>query len=125
MASEINLQIRGTLKNPSTGTGLIDEFKPATLVRTQNVQSAFNVIVTTTVAEADVTLTGIATNGYCFLKNLDATDSIKFGPKDTTMKLLGTLKSGDIAAFPLGAAVTLRVVATANTPKLSVTAWND
>lgn len=124
MANEISGSIAFSLKNPSNGTGLLDEFKPSTLQRTQNVQAAFTAIVTTG-AEADVALTGIATNGYTFLKNLDATNSINFGPKDGTMKLLGTLKPGDIACFPMGAAVILRVAAVAGTPKLLVQAWND
>lgn len=80
-------------------------------------------IVELAVAEEDISF-GDITPLWVFIKNLDATDNIKFGPKDTTMKLLGQLGPGEWCIIPLAAGVTLRMCASANTPLAQIVGFD-
>jgi hypothetical protein len=64
-------------------------------------------------AEEDIALGDITTLGWCKIKNLDATNFIRIGPKSTVMIPFAKLLPGEFATFPLDPAVTLRGIADA------------
>ncbi|MGE0605552.1 MAG: hypothetical protein AB7O62_00395 [Pirellulales bacterium] len=65
-------------------------------------------VVSVGTSEEDLDVGDVATEGWLFLKNLDASNFITFGPKDTTMTAFGKLKAGESCCFRLLPGVTLR-----------------
>lgn len=119
MANEIQITVKGTLKNAD----LLDEFNPGTQRYDQTTQDAAGDVIAAAVTEASLTIP-ITTPGYIFLRNLDETDSILIGPLLVTLVPFIKLGPGQVACFPLDAAVTLRFKSSANTPKLQWKCWS-
>lgn len=114
MANEITLTISGNLKNPAgTTVGLIDEFNYGTKLLTQTTAIMFKRVVTCTTSDTVLTLTGITTPGLVHLYNLDATNTVDWGPTSGgAIVKLGTLKpQGAPAIFNAYGSVTLRTQA--------------
>lgn len=83
-------------------------------------------IITTSTSDTAFAFANITTEGWLVLYNLDATDSIDWGP-DSGGSIVdcGTLEAGEWAAFRMKAGATMRHQATANTPKLLVLLFED
>lgn len=91
----------------------------------QDTQGAHAPVVIVGTSEEDLDLGDIATNGWILLRNLDGTNFVKFGPKDTTMTEFGRLEAGEIALFRLAPGVTLRWVADTAACRVQVLAIED
>ncbi len=62
-------------------------------------------------SEEDVTFS-VTTHGWFMMRNLDATNYVQWGPKDTTMKAMGRMEAGEPAGpFRVEPGITLRMVA--------------
>lgn len=121
MADEISIRISTTLQNGQ----LADRFDSGSLTFDQLTQRASIDVVSVGTSEEDYTLpTDMTTPGYIMLRNLDTTNYVQYGPKDTTMKVLGRLDAGAVALFKLdSASVTLRWVANTAACLVEIHVW--
>jgi hypothetical protein len=72
--------------------------------------------VVTSTSEATIDTTSLVNEGWCFMKNIDDTDGIEYGPDSTGMVSFGLLGPGEEALFKLKPGVVMKVKATANSP---------
>jgi hypothetical protein len=69
-------------------------------------------VVSIGTSEEDLPVGDVGTNGYAFLKNLDPTNYVKWGPKSGgAMVEMGRLKPGEAAWFRVAPGVTIRAIA--------------
>ena len=62
-------------------------------------------------SEEDVTFS-VTTHGFLLMRNLDATNFVQYGAKDTTMKTMARMKAGEPAGpFRVEPGITLRMKA--------------
>lgn len=122
MADEIQLSARIThSKAPKIGWSPSSTFKAD--------QTGTGVHVATLsigTSEEDVDFSTIfpdlTTEGICVIENLDSTNFVQWGAKDTTMKTIGRIKASDFPAiFRYEPAVVLRMKA--DTAACVVTIW--
>ena len=72
-------------------------------------------------AEEDVAFTDVGTLGWVWMKNLDATNYITFGPKSAgSMVVFGRLKPGESIVMRLEPGITLRMLANTAACKLQI-----
>jgi len=83
--------------------------------------------VTTAEADLDTSAAGITTYGYLYLRNLDPTNYVSFGPKNATpaMQAFAKLKKNEFAFFRLDPATVLRWIANTATCNVLVKLYND
>jgi uncharacterized protein YjdB len=68
--------------------------------------------LTITTSEADISVPGLATPGWCVIQNLDATNYFTIGPKSGgAMVALAKVLPGEFACFRLAGSVVLRAIA--------------
>lgn len=68
----------------------------------------------------------VATNGYLFIKNVDPTNYVTFGPESTgAMVVVGKLKPGEWAWFRVAPTVVMRAKADTADVKLDVSLYED
>ena len=61
-------------------------------------------------SEEAITFTDVGTLGWCWIKNLDSTNFVKWGPENAgAMVVVGKLKAGESCVFRLMTGVTLRM----------------
>lgn len=78
---------------------------------TQTGNGAFSGVLSIGTSEELITFTDITTEGWCFMRNLDATNFVEWGADDTTMKKIGQMSPGEPALFRLSAGVGLKLKA--------------
>ena len=124
MANEITVQLTTTLANPSTVTagGLKDTFASGAMKANQTTAGMFAAVVATSTSEAAFPSSGLGTNGYMILQNLDSTNDIDWGPSSGgSMVTAGTLKaSGPPQIIYCKSTASFRHKAAAGTPKLLI-----
>lgn len=124
MANEITIQLTTTLANPSTVTagGLKDTFTSGSMRANQTTAGMFTAVVATSTTEAAFPSSGLGTNGYMVLQNLDATNDIDWGPASGgSMVAAGTLKAGGPPQMVYcKSTASFRHKASAGTPKLLI-----
>jgi len=76
-------------------------------------------VVSLTTAESDVSF-GAITPGFTGMLNLSTANTVQFGPKDTTMTLLGQLSPQAFCLFEMSTAATLRMRTTASTAVVQI-----
>jgi hypothetical protein len=125
MADEFRLTITGTLTNGDfndtlpAGSYSIDQ---AAIGRGGSVQT-----IGTTVGGDIVVFGDVATAGYLYLKNLDDTNFVEYGP-DTggdAMQAMGKLKPGEPAILRMSPGVVLYAKADTDDVKLDVRLYAD
>ena len=126
MANEITFNPSFLIANGS----LRETFTPGSLLITQTtigVGGHAQSIGTDAAENLDVG--DVATNGYCILRNLDATNYVNWGPDDGgssgAMVTCGKLKPGEVAIFRLAPGVTLMAQANVAAVKLYVRVYED
>lgn len=68
----------------------------------------------------------VATLGYCYLRNLDATNAVEYGPDSGgAMISFGKLKAGEVAILRLTPGITVRAQAENSAVKLDVRVFED
>ena len=89
-----------------------ESFAPAQLKVDQTGIGAHASVVTVgSVAEDDILIGDITTEGWLFLENLDPVNFVTYGPNDTTMTAFGRIEAGEFACLRLEPGVTLRAQA--------------
>ncbi len=108
MANELRFDLSGSLTNGN----LSGNFR-ATFNADQTTAGWMQFQRTVTqAAEIDITFADITTNGWLFIRNLDATNYVKWGPKSGTMVEMGRIYPGKTAGpFFVAPGVVLRMVA--------------
>lgn len=108
MADEISVTITAELSND----GLERFFDGSGLTFTQAAKGAIHICqnIGFAASEAIVT-TEIGTLGWCFLKNLDDTNYVKYGPDSGGMVNFAKIQPGEIAAFRLYPGITFHAQA--------------
>lgn len=77
-------------------------------------------------AEEDLVTTDISMLGWCYLKNLDSTNYVTYGPKSGGVMVgFGRLKAGEEAWFRLEPGVTLRWQANTAAVKVKVRVYEN
>lgn len=117
MATSLRLTLSAIVNN---GT-YKDQFKPDALEVTLAAVGARKGVQTIGTSAETVTTGDVATLGWCFLQNLDATNFITYGPDSTGQVDFGRLKAGEWAAFRLEPGITLK--ATADTAACKMAVW--
>lgn len=109
MANEIKQAMQLSCTNGSFSTAA----PQLSLSINQSAVGALQGVTAVTTSEADLSLTGLTTPGWVWMRNLDATNYVKVGPKSGgVMVECIRLKPGEAAMFRLGpSGVTLRWVA--------------
>ena len=103
MANEIKVTASATNSN------FTDDWRPASLTDSQTTKGASGgVVLVGFAAEEDLTLGDVSSPGWFMLRNLDDTNFVTWGAKDTTMKAVGKLEAGEFAILKLDPAVTIR-----------------
>lgn len=119
MANEITTQIKTSLVNPTSSTTaalLRAVFDEGIFKLTQTTQAVFIDTVTVGTSEQDIALPAnskftAALQGIFCAVNLDATNFVKLGPKDTTMKEMIRLYPRYPIQIPIAPSVVLRWIA--------------
>lgn len=122
MANEITLNARFKLINGNLKPGeviisnlQVDQAAAEVSMFTQNIGTS----------EEDVSFTGVTTLGWLLMRNLDGTNYVQWGAKDTTMKTAGRLEAGEFAFFRVEPGITLRMVANTAACDVVFYMWGD
>lgn len=112
MANEITVQQALQVSNGS----LVDRMPLETDLVTQNTSGPVILSkvesIPTTAGGTVISTTGITTLGWLYLKNLDTTNFVKYGPTSAGAIVdFGTLKPGEQALLRLTAGIVLRIIA--------------
>ena len=128
MASEITININNTLANPpsaSIGTQLKDSFSPGSIKFNQATQLKFEEAITCTTSDTAITFTGVTTQGWCMLLNLDATNYVTVGPNNAgAIASFIRLVPGGMACFQLDPSAGFRIQANTASCKDQIKVWN-
>ncbi len=69
-------------------------------------------VVNVGTSEEDVSVGDVTTLGWCFVRNLDTTNYVTWGPKSSgSMVAVGRIEAGEVICFRLEPGVTLRWIA--------------
>lgn len=122
MADEIQYRFSGSVEN--------GEFKETLPTQSTKVdQTAIGRAGTVQeigIVEEVVTIAEITTLGWCFLKNLDTTNFVSWGPESAlALVKIGRLEAGEIAWFRLEPGIILRAQANTAAVELQVIVFED
>lgn len=107
MADELQINLNVRIQNDP----LFDLIQESFSLTMSAIELASGIQVVGTSAEAVVT-TDVSTLGWCYMKNLDSTNFVEYGPDDGgTMKDFGMMKPGEPALFRLTPGITMKVKA--------------
>ena len=106
----------GTISITGQVQGVYDNDKllwqPGTISVVQSGQGRNAAIVSIGTSEEDISVGDVTTLGYCFMRNLDAANFVKYGPKSSGVMIpFGKLKATEYAIFRLMTGVTIRAIA--------------
>tara|TARA_B100000029_G_scaffold277293_1_gene271755 strand:- start:3537 stop:3905 length:369 start_codon:yes stop_codon:yes gene_type:complete len=83
-------------------------------------------VVSVGTSEEDVTTGDLSTLGWCFMRNLDATNYVTYGPKSSgSMVGMGRIEAGEVHAFRLEPGITLRWAANTATCLVDLRIYED
>jgi hypothetical protein len=120
-------ELRVTMATRLDSGNLKDQIRSETLVIDQATAALISKVVAVTTSETDLDTTGITTLGWAYLKNLDATNYVQYGPKNVSnaMQAFGRLEAGEAALFRLEPGITLRWIANTATCNVLVKVYAD
>lgn len=121
MANELTVSVSASLVNGNHRAS----FAPGAIQVTQAAQGMHGPVVSVGTSEEDLAVGDVGTLGWLFLRNLDPTNFVTYGPKDTTMKAFGRLEPGEIACLRLEPGITLRWQADTAACKVQVMLLED
>lgn len=112
MANEITTQFQATVKNTNYVQTVQADVSSIQKMFDQATVGCHGSIVSVGTSEEDMPVGDVGTNGFLFIKNLDATNFVKYGPKSGgSMIEFGRLKKTEWTWLRLAPGVTLRWVA--------------
>ena len=123
MADEIKFTIEGEVTN-----GAYKEVLSRTRYEfDQDAIGDYSAVVSVGTSEEDLGVADVTVNGWLYLKNLDTTNYVTWGPKSAgAMVAMGRLEPGEFALFRMApSSVTLRWVANSAAVKVKAILWQD
>jgi hypothetical protein len=130
MANEISIALTASLTNPSTQSGSTPQLKDTQLLSavtfTQTTQLLFSEAITCTTADTAITFTGVTTQGWCILQNLDGTNYCTVGPGNAgaIVNFMRLVPNGGRAVFQLDPSCSFRIQANTASCKVRITVYN-
>ena len=122
MSDEISIQAQGSISNGS----LSQSWNKGAVSINQTNRESDGGVESVGASEEDLTIANISTLGWLFLRNLDATNFVTYGPKSGgAMVLLGKLKAGEVAVLRLAPGITFRWIADTAPVKVEWLLWGD
>lgn len=121
MADELQLTLAGAYVNG----GLKDTLASETLKVTQTTRGFLKQVLSIGTSAETITFTDITTLGWLYLKNLDATNFVTYGPDSSGQVDFGKIKSGEYALLRLKPGVTVKATADTAACKVLVAMWED
>jgi hypothetical protein len=130
MANEITIALTATLTNPSAQSGSTPQLKDSQVLAaanfTQATQLMFSEAITCTTSDTLISFTGVTTQGWCILQNLDATNYVGVGPNNAgaILTFIRLVPNGGRAVFQLDPSVGFRIQANTASCKVRITVYN-
>ena len=123
MAGTLSLKLYATLTNG----GYSEIFgSNSNLSVVQDAIGGYAPVVSVGLSEEDLSAGDVSVLGWLFLKNLDATNFITYGPKSAgAMVAMGRLEPGEVAALRLEPGITIRWIADTAAVKVKVLLLED
>jgi hypothetical protein len=122
VANEIKITVGVTYAN----VALKDTIASETFSVNQSAQEFTAPVVSVGTSEEDLPLPDITTNGYIYLRNLDTTNYVKYGPKSAgNMVEYGRILAGEVAILRLAPGITMRWIANSSAVKVLVKAYGN
>lgn len=122
MANELKVNVEANLRNGNHSV----TFAPGVVAVTQAAIGGIDNVVSVGTSEEVISIGDVATLGWCFLRNLDATNYVEWGPTSAgAMVGVGRLEPGEVAACRLKPGITLRMQANTAACKVRVTILED
>lgn len=122
MANELTITCKGTLVN----SGHKETFDVSNLKVTQAAIGAHCPVVSVGTSEEDLSVGDVTTLGWLFLKNLDPTNYVTWGPKSAgAMVALGRIEPGECACLRLEPGITICWAANTAAVKVKVQLLQD
>lgn len=123
MSDELSVNINATLTNGNQNFA----FAPGALTFDQTATGGIDQIVVVNSSASEVISFGsVTTEGWCFLRNLDATNYVQYGPDSgSSLIVFGRIEAGEVAAFRLDPTTTFRAQANTAAVKLQVALLED
>lgn len=121
MADELQLTLSGTYTNGS----LKDLIQSETLKVTQTTKGFLKHVFSIGASAETITFTDITTLGWLYLKNLDATNFVTYGPDSSGQVDFGKLKPGEFALMRVKPGITIKATADTAACKVLVAMWED
>ena len=130
MANEIkvsvNVQVANPSAQPSSGGQFKSSFQPVIPGITQAVNLVFEREIVLSTSATAYTFTGITTNGWVCLQNMDTTQTVEYGPDNAGVQVaFGSLKPGEAAVLRMKSGVTINMKSVAGTPTVWLKVFND
>jgi len=118
MADELKLQVTANL----TKGNYTSKFEPGLLSITVDAVGGHHPVVDVGTSEEVISFGDISTEGWCFMRNLDDTNYVQWGPESGgSMITMGRIEAGEVACFRMEPGITLR--AKANTAAVLLEFW--
>lgn len=122
MAGTLQLTLTGKLTNGK----LKHTLEAETLAITQTTGRLHAPVVTVGTSEEDLSVGDVGTLGWLYMKNLDSTNYVTWGPKSGgAMVGVGRLKAGETALLRLEPGITIRWAANTAAVDVQVVLFND
>lgn len=124
MANEITETVALSLNNGNLKDNIVLETKQIT----QSTQWSFRDVLSipTTAGGTVISTTGITALGWCYVKNLDATNFVKLGPTSGGAIIdMIKLKPGEFCLFRLMTGITLRAISDTAACKILIVIYDD
>jgi len=124
MADEISISFNAQITN----TNVLDTINPGSLQIDQSAVGRGGHVQKIGVAAEVVDIGDIAVNGVLYLRNLDETNYVVFGPADTagtSIEEFGKLKPGEFSFLRMAPSVVLWAIADTGECKLDVRLYED
>ncbi len=117
MANELKVNFSATLDH-GVG-GLKDTIPYETIQVTPSAQGFFGKVVDITTSDAAITISGVTTYGYMYVKNLDPTNYFDIEAAGA-MVAFARIKPGSVGMIPMKPGITLRAQANGGTCKAAI-----
>jgi hypothetical protein len=106
--AELNFTVKADIRNG----GFRDSIPQELFALTQTAIGAHSQVVSVGTTEEDMPVGEVTTLGWLYIRNLDATNVVKYGPKSAgAMIAFARIKAGEFAWLRLEPGITLRWIA--------------
>jgi len=118
MADELKVQVTATLNKGNYA----NKFEPGLISIDVDAVGGHRPVVSVGTSEEVISPGDVSTEGWCFMRNLDSTNYVQWGPESGgSMVTVGRIEAGEVACFRMEPGITFR--AKANTATVLLEFW--